>query len=405
MKTLLFFLSTIPLIAQDWPQWRGPNVNNHAHKDANPPLEWSRDKNVKWKTPIPGRGHSSPIVIGGRIYITTATNNTQALISIDRKTGKILWNKKIHQGSVPTELHRENSAASATPQWDGTNILVTFQNNRKIKTTSVSPEGKIAWTKIVGPYLPGKPFGFGSTPVLYKNTLIISVGTHKGGYLTAIKTSNGQPVWKTKRAGCDYWATPVVAHVAGKKQLLLSGNQLVSSYNPDTGKLLWETAAGSRAMCGTIVWTDNMIFASGGHPKKETVGIFADGSGKVLWKNSVKCYEQSLLSYRGYIYGVADTGKTYCWDPKTGEEKWVQRIGRGGVMASPVAVGDHIFATIKKGTTIIFKANHNKFEKVAENQLGTDTYATPVILETEIFIRAATSTQGDRQEHLYCISK
>ena len=404
----LLLLLTAPLTqAADWPQWRGPNKNNHAPGEATPPIKWSEGKNVKWKTPIPGRGHSTPIFVEGKIYLTTAEKekSTQSLLCLDRKSGKILWTKIIHKSGFPAQLHPENSPASASAQWDGKNILVTFENDKKIKVTAVSRDGEIVWSKIIGNYLPSYKFGFGSTPVLYRKSLIVVIGTEEGGFLTGIKTSDGKEIWKTPRAGHDYWATPVVATVAGKEQLLISGVNKFSSYQPATGKLNWETEAGAKSMCGTIVWTDDMIFASGGFPEKETAGVMADGSATKVWQNKVVCYEQSLLSHNNLIYAIADDGRAYCWDSKTGEKKWSEKIGRRGVMASPLAVGDHIYATLKNGTTVIFKASGESFQKVAENKLGDDTYATPVALDNELFLRAAKVERDNRQEFLYCLKK
>ena len=403
---LLPLLFVTSALATDWPQWRGPDKNNHAPANTKPVTEWSAEKNVRWKTPIPGRGHSTPIVVNEKLYLTTGEEKkgTQSLISIDRKSGKILWQKVIHKGGYPQHLHKENSPASASAQWDGKNILVVFENDQKIKVTAVSPSGDILWSKTAGAYKPSYQFGYGSTPVLHKDSLIVVVGTEKGGLITSLKTKNGEKNWTIPRAGHDYWATPVIATVADKKQLLISGINKISSYAPDTGKLNWETEAGAKATCGTIVWHDDMIFASGGFPERQTAGVMADGSGKVAWKNVIVCYEQSLLSHKGLIYAIADDGRAHCWDAKTGEKKWSERIGRRGVMASPLAVGDHIYATLKNGTTVIFKAG-NTFRKIAENKLGDDTYATPVALDNNLFLRVGKVDQGKRQEFLYCLEK
>jgi len=408
MKFLLALSLTASLtFANDWPQWRGPDVNNHAAASAKPVTEWSSDKNVRWKTPIPGRGHSTPIVVGDRLYLTTSDKEkeTQSLIALDRKSGKLLWNQTIHQGGFPSELHKENSAASASAQWDGTNILVVFQNKEQIKVSSVSPQGEIVWSQTVGDYHPKFPFGYGSTPVLYKKDLIVVVGTEAGGFITSLNTANGEERWRIKRDGHDYWATPVVAKVAGKEQLLISGTGKISSYDPSNGQLFWEAPLTPESTCGTIVWTDEMVFASGGYPKNQTAGIMADGSGKVVWKNLECCYEQSLLSYRNHIYAITDKGFAHCWDARTGEEKWSERVGRGGVMASPLAVGDHIYATLKDGSTVIFKAHSESYQEVAKNQLGNDTYASPVAVDNELFLRVGLVDQGNRQEVLYSLSQ
>jgi len=172
-----------------------------------------------------------------------------------------------------------------------------------------------------------------------------------------------------------------------------------------TGKKSWAGPLVPLSTCGTVVWTDDAVFASGGYPGNETVGIKADGSGEVLWRNKERCYEQSLFSHAGYIYAVTDKGVGFCWRATDGKEMWKERLGRGGVMASPTFANNMIFSTIKTGVTIVYKATHEGFQKVAENKLGDDTYATPVILDDGIFIRPGFVDRGKRQEFLYKLGK
>jgi outer membrane protein assembly factor BamB len=408
MKYIALLLTlSLPALALDWPQWRGPYHNNHADPSVKPLTEWSQSKNVLWKTPIPGRGHSTPIIVGEKIYLTTAEldRQTQSLLCLDRGSGKINWRTMIHQGKLPPKIHGENSRASCTPQWDGSHILVTFQNDEQIKVTAVRPSGDIAWSKAVAPYLPTFNFGYGSTPVLHQDHFIISVGTAKNGRILSIHPQSGDEQWSTPRSGHDNWSTPVVAKVAGKEQLLISGTGEFQSYHPLTGKLFWKAPLKPLSTCGTIVWTDDAVFASGGYPANETAGVKADGSSTLLWKNRERCYEQSLLAHENHIYAVTDKGVAFCWDAKSGEEKWKARLGRGGVMASPTYANGLIYSTIKTGTTIIYKSDPAGFEKIAENKLGDDTYATPVILDDGIFIRAGFVNEGNRQEYLYKVGK
>ncbi|MGE9270484.1 MAG: PQQ-binding-like beta-propeller repeat protein [Verrucomicrobiales bacterium] len=395
-----------PAWSTDWPQWRGPNHDNKAPTSAQPVTEWSESQNVRWKTPIPGRGHSTPIFIGNRIYLTTADTQkaTQSLLALERQSGKLLWETVIHRKGLSQAIHRENSHASSTPQWTGQRILVTFENGGKIHVTAVHTDGKIDWSRPVADYEPVRPFGFGSTPVLHDGALLIASDSAKKGSLTSIDAETGEELWKVPRTGSDNYASPVVAKVAGKEQLVISGFGKMSSYDPKTGETLWTAPFSPDLTCNTAVWTEDMVFASGGFPTKETVGVKADGSGTVVWKNREKSYEQSLLSHKGLIYAVTDQGVAFCWDAGTGEEYWSERIGRGGVMASPLLVGDLIFATIKNGTTVILKTGKH-FEKVAENRLGQDTYASPVALDDELFLRVGRVDQGNRQEMLYCLGK
>lgn len=407
MKVALILALTLQAHALDWQQWRGPTRDNKSHAAVKPVTQWSEKENVLWKSAIPGRGHSTPIIVANRIYLTTANadKQTQSLLCLDRQSGQILWNCKIHQDGLAEQIHRENSHASCTPQWNGSHILVTFQNNKKIKVTAVTPEGMIAWSTSAGAYLPTYSFGYGSTPTLYKNLFYVVIGTEKEGSIVALDAQSGEERWRTPRSGHDNWATPVVARVAGKEQLLISGIGEFQSYHPITGKLLWAAPLKPKSTCGTIVWTDDAVFASGGYPSNETAGVKADGSGEILWRNREQCYEQSLFAHDNHIYAVTNAGFAFCWNAMSGKEQWKKRLGRGGVMASPTFANGLIFSTIKNGTTLIYKSDPASFQKVAENKLGDDTYATPIILDDGIFIRAGFIKEGKRQEFLYKIGK
>ena len=330
---------------------------------------------------------------------------TQSLVALDRKGGKILWQKEIHKGGLPDKIHRENTHASLTPVWDGERVITLFHNRAKLQLTAVSPEGKIVWDKLIGDYLPDRDFGYGSTPAYHKGHIFVISDYEPKGYLVAFETKTGKEKWRAPRNTMASWSTPVVAKVAGKDQLLISGQEKVISHDPVDGNILWEAPHISKSTCGTIVWNKDSVFASGGFPKNQTAGYAADGSGKVLWQNKERVYEQSMLCLDSEVYAVTDKGFAFCWDAKTGEERWSQRLGRGGVMASPTYANGLIFATIKNGETTVFKATPDKFVEVAKNQLGDDTYASPVIVDDQIFMRVGFRKEDQRREVLYCLGK
>lgn len=186
--------------------------------------------------------------------------------------------------------------------------------------------------------------------------------------------------------------------------MLISGQEQVASYDPATGKQLWSTAGTTHATCGTMVWSGDMVFASGGYPKAETIAVKADGSREVLWKNNQKCYEQSMIAVDGYVYGLTDNGILFCWEGKTGKEMWKQRL-RGPVSASPVLAGGNLYQANELGTLYVWKPNPEKFEMVAENQIGNDSFPSPAVAGGQIFLRVADSSGGKRQEFLYCFGK
>jgi outer membrane protein assembly factor BamB len=231
--------------------------------------------------------------------------------------------------------------------------------------------------------------------------VIVAAECFEESYIVAYDRVSGAEVWRTPRTKTISFSSPVVGHVAGKDQLLISGADQVTSYDPADGKKLWSVQGTTLATCGTLVWDGDIVYASGGYPKSQTLAVKADGSGEVLWKNSQKCYEQSMLAKDGYLYCLTDGGIAFCWRGSDGEEMWKQRLG-GPVSSSPVLAGGHIYQANEHGTHYVFKPNPEKLEIVAENQVGSESFATPSFCGGQIFLRTATREGGKRQEWLYC---
>lgn len=388
----------------DWPVWRGPNSNGVAATDQTPPVEWSERSNVIWKAKVPGRGHSSPTVVGDRIFLATAdeVNQKQGVIAFDRKTGEQAWITEVSSGGFPKQ-HKKNTQATATIACDGERLFVTFHHHNKVTLAALAVDGQIEWKKDIGAFHPQLyEYGYAPSPILYGPTVIVAADYEKGGWLAAHDRVTGDEVWNTNRPSMLSFSSPVVANVAGREQLLISGCGLVASYDPADGKLLWDVEATTMATCGTIVWDGDLVFASGGYPKPETVCIRADGSREIVWTNSQKCYEQSMVAVDGYVYCLTDKGVAYCWRGSDGEEMWKERLS-GPVSASPVLVGDTIYQSNEGGTTFVFKANPEKFEEVAVNRLGDESFASPAICGGRIYLRVADNSGNSRQEYLYCI--
>ncbi|MEZ6038990.1 MAG: PQQ-binding-like beta-propeller repeat protein [Planctomycetaceae bacterium] len=390
--------------ASDWLQWRGPSGNGIAGTGQGAPIEWSSTKNVIWKTDIPGRGHSSPTIVGDLIVLTTADEQAQVqgLIAFDRESGKQKWITPVSQGGFP-KLHNKNTHASSTVASDGTLFFAVFNHHRKLEAAALDAAGKIVWKRDVGGFDPKMyEYGYAASPTIYKDTLIITGNCDTISWMKALDLKTGKDVWSRDMPKGLVWSSPIVANVAGREQLLLSGFEKFSAYDPNNGQPLWSVPCLTHATCGTAIWDNNVAFASGGYPKAETVAVAADGSGRILWKNNVKCYEQSMLISDGYVYAFNDQGIFFCWEAATGREMWKSRQ-RGPVSASPVLVDGLIYASNELGTTYVFKASPEKFELIAENQLGDESFATPVFLDGRAFIRVASSKSGSRQESLFCI--
>jgi outer membrane protein assembly factor BamB len=393
----------ITFAGSDWPWWRGPLRNGIAAADQKPPLTWSESENVLWKTPVVGRGHGSPTVIGDQVFLATADleNEVQSVLCFDRVTGKQRWQAEVHRGGLETKKgNGKSSLASSTVACDGTRVYVNFFNAGAIYTTALTREGKQLWQTKVSEFVIHQ--GFGSSPAVYQSLVIVSAD-HKGaGAIAALDRATGNVVWKIDRPKLPNYTSPIILNVAGREQLFFSGCDLVTSLDPLTGKTLWETK-GSTEECVTSIVTDGQrIFTSGGYPKNHLSAFMADGSGKVAWENGSRVYVPSMLVRDGYLYAVLDAGVAMCWNSATGEEVWKQRIG-GTFSASPVMVGDNIFATNEAGQTFIFKASPKGFEQVGENQLGDEAFATQTICGSRIYARVAKQTDGKRQEWLYCL--
>ncbi len=389
----------------DWPWWRGPNYNGTT-TGQEPPTEWSETKNVLWKTPVPGRGHSSPTIVGDTIYMATADEQkqVQSVLAFDRATGKPRWKRDVSQGGFP-RTHPNNTHATCTVACDGKHVFAAFHHHAKVTLTALDLDGKPAWEKVVGPFDPQLyEYGYAPSPLLYDDLVIVSGDYEDGGWIKAFERATGKPAWQTDRPEKLSFSSPIVANVAGRDQLLISGCEKVSSYDPATGKLLWAVAGTTMATCGTMVWDGDTVYASGGYPRKQTIAVKADGSGEILWTNTQKCYEQSMLATGGHVYAVTDNGIAFCWHGQTGEELWRERLV-GPVSASPVLANGHVYATNEKGTTFVFAATPDEFRPVAKNQLGTESFATQTFVGNKIYARVANRGPGGRQEMLYCIGK
>lgn len=405
---LLTCLFITPALAEDdWRVWRGPNANGVAAAGETPVIKWTESQNIRWKVPVPGRGHSSPIVVNDRVLLSTADEKKQiqSVLCFDRASGRQLWKTDVSQGKFAPKIHQKNTHASPTLASNGESVFVVFPQFDRVQLTALDLDGNQRWQIKAGGYLPiAYQFGYAPSPLLYQGKVIITSEYEKNGFIAAFDQQTGREVWRIKRPEKMNFSTPIVTRIAGQDQMLLSGNAKVSSFNPKNGDAIWSAPAMWIVSCGTMVWDKDLVFTSGGFPLKGTMAVKADGSGKVVWTNRVKCYEQSMLAYQGYLYAVDDNGIAYCWNAQTGKEQWKSRLG-GKVSSSPILANNTIYLTNERGKTFVFRADPKKFELLAENQLGNEGFATPAICGDQIFHRAASSASGKRQEFLYCIGK
>lgn len=385
--------------ATDVPWWRGTQQNG-IYDVSEIPLTWSPTENVVWKAAIPGRGHSTPCVWGPYVFVTTADEEakTKSLLCFDRATGEKQWEHLLHEGGF-MHIHKKNSQASATPACDGTRVIVPMMADDGIWVTAVSLDGKRLWQVKAGSFK--SEHGYGSSPVFYQSTVIVSGDNPGDAYIVALDRATGKEVWRIERPSGGNYSTPAIATLAGRPQLVLHGRNQIASYDPATGEQLWHCEGPCTVAACTVAWDDNHVFASGGYPQKEIICVKADGRGDVtdshiVWRSKRGvCYVPSPLLYDGRLYVMGDNGILTVYDPASGEVKSTLRLG-GNFSSSPIAAAGHIFVTDEKGKTYVLKPG-DKPETVAENALESGGFASPVMAGNRIYLRTADA--------LYCLGQ
>lgn len=387
----------------EWPGFRGTTGDGHV-ADSAVPLQWSESENVKWTADVPGRGHGSPIVVGDLVLLPSAIDDQQQQIALafDRATGQEVWRTVIHQGGLPSgrENHQKGTNANSTMASDGERLYLAFFNSGKIFASALDLQGNLLWQEELGSF--ASKFGFAPSPILYKSFVIVAADNFGGGYIAALDGTSGELAWRIARPSMNSHSTPAIVHLDGRDQMVISGCDKVASYDPASGEEIWSTRCTSETTCGTMISAGGKVYASGGFPDKQTVCL--DGSGTILWENRVKIYEPSLLAVGDSIFAVSDDGIAYCWAAETGKERWKKRLGNN-FSSSCWESGGKIFASDLAGNTCVFAANPEKYEPLAVNQLGNDCYATPAVVDGQIFTRVGYSSSGNRQEKLCCISQ
>jgi outer membrane protein assembly factor BamB len=385
----------------DWPWWRGPTRNGIASGDQSPPIEFGESKNVLWKTPIVGRGHGSAIVVGAKVFLATADNDkeVQSLLCLDRATGKEVWNVQVHKGHFIKGGNEKSTHASSTPACDGERVFVNFINDNGVWTTAFDLNGKQLWQTKTSKYVIHQ--GYGASPVVYGPLVIVMADNKGGGAIAGLDRAKGNIIWKQERPKLPNYASPSILTIDGHDQMLMTGCDLVTSFDPLSGKKNWEIP-GSTTECVTTAVTDGkLIFTSGGYPKNHISAVHADGSGKVEWEDKTRVYVPSMLVRDGRLYFVTDAGVAMCRESSTGKELFSLRLG-GTFSSSPVIVGDNLYAFNEAGEGFVLKITPTAFEKIAENKVGDEVFSEPAICGSQIFLRVASHADGKRHETLYC---
>jgi outer membrane protein assembly factor BamB len=428
-----------PLFADDfeanrtrnWHQWRGPQGNGFA-PDADPPLEWGPDKNVKWKVPVPGQGDSTPIVWGDRVFLTSAistdrqedkppaevpeapggnpfkierpTNYHQfVVLCYDRPTGRLLW-QRVATEQVPHEgHHKDHGFASPSATTDG-NLVYTSFGSRGIYCWDM--DGSPRWNRDLGDQSIYRLFGEATSPVLEGDTLIVNWDHEGDSFLYALDAKTGKTKWQVPREPHTSWSTPLVVNYQGRKQIVVNSNSLARGYDFETGKVLWECGGQTRAIIPCPVVFENLVFLMSGYPGSALVAVPLDsmgditGTDKIAWTyNQDTPYCPSALLYGDKLYfNKSNNAILTCLDARTGkpiiEKKRLQ--GLSNIYASPVAAAGRIYYTGRDGTTLVLE-NADEVKVLATNKLDEPIDASPALVGKEIFLRS--------EQNLYCIGE
>jgi len=342
-------------------------------------------------------------VVGNRIYLATCeeSSKSQWVLCYERSTGKNLWQTEVHDSGAMWKS-KKATGASSTLACDGDQLYISFPNNGALIATALTLDGKIVWQQKISDYVIHQ--GYGSSPAIYKSLVIVTADNKGGGAIAGLDRKTGRIVWSHARPKLPNYPSPIIYHLDGKDQLILTGCKLVTSLDPMTGKVFWQTD-GATEECVTSTVTDGKhVYSSGGYPKNHVAAYTTDGSEEISWENGDRVYVPSMVMRNGHIYAVMDAGVAVCWKADTGEELWKARLG-GNFTASAVLVGENVYATDESGKTTIFRADPSGYKKLRTNKLGDEMLATPTICGGQLFLRVAHRDNDLRQEVLYCIGE
>lgn len=420
---------TVSVSAQHWPSFRGPNASGVA--DGHPmATKWNATtgENVLWKTPVPGVAVSSPIVWGDRLFVSTAisskpdagirtgaygdveplddqTRHSWRLLALDRKTGKILWERIAHEGIPKTKRHPKSSQASPTPVTDGRHVVVSFGSEGLY---AYDFAGKLIWKRDLGVlnsgwfYDPDYEWGLGSSPIIWNNLVIVQCDIQKNSFIAAFDVATGAPVWRTDRDEIPSWSTPTIFEAFGRAELVTQATTFTRGYNPSSGQELWRLSGNSEIAIPTPIAGPGLVIVTNGYRGVQPIyAIKAGAKGDITLKGeetksdaiawSTKRggpYIPTPVIYRDQLYVCQNNGVLMSYDVRTGQRLYQERVGTGALSfsASPVAGDGKIYLSSEDGDMFVVKAGP-KFELLSQNPIGEILMATPAISNGVLYVR------------------
>jgi len=436
-SALVMLVAAGTLCAQNWPAFRGPMGSGIAD-GMNPPVKWDAEKgaNILWKTPVAGISVSSPVVWGEKVFVVTSisadpksefrsglygdtepakdnSEHTWKVLCLDLRTGKVLWEQTAHKGIPKTKRHPKASQSSPSPVTDGKRVLAWFGSEGLF---AYDLNGKLLWKKDLGVidsgwfFDPDYQWGVASSPVIWKDRVFLQADQQKASFIASFDAASGKELWRTVRDELPTWGTPVVLEHDGKAQLVTNGTKAVRSYDPLTGKPLWQYAGkNSEISCPTPVLGDGLIYIANGYPPAQPIlAIKWSATGDITLKDGQESnegivwskmrggsYQPSPLVYGDLLYVNSNNGILAAYDAKTGERVYQERIaGKGGAFsASPTAADGRIYLTSEDGDVHVVKAGR-KYELLSTNPMGEVMMGTPAITRGMIVVRTMKHVYG-----------
>jgi len=416
-------LLAAPTTAQNWPSFRGPFARGVADQQ-DLPTDWDvkTGRNIRWKAEVPGQGHSSPVVWGDKLFVTSAIRenppalklgdsgigmaddkipHTWRISCINANDGRVLWSKEVHSGVPRATRHVKSSQSNATPVTDGKTVVAILGSEG---VAAFDMQGELKWRADLGvlnPGLYGDPtseWGYASSPVIFEDRVIIQVDRHQDSYLAAFDLATGKKLWNVPRVERPVWSTPTLHTAGSRTDLIVVGGEYVRGYDPRTGAELWKFKDQAEVKTPTPFVADDMIVFSGGYRGRPIFTIKTGAKGDVSEPENAKTgawlawrteaggpYTTTPLAYQGVLYAVRDEGILGTYDLKTGGLLFRERTSATH-SASPVASDGKVYIAAEGGEVIVLKAGRT-FEILARNDMGAPLMATPAIANKTLFIR------------------
>lgn len=399
---LLLIINSVSVMeAQNWPGWRGPNGDGTS-SETGLPVRWDSVTNVVWKTTVPGKGYSSPVIWNDKLFITTAIQETheKILLCYDKSTGKLLWQKTVL--NTPFEgKHDNNGYASGTPATDGTLVYVSFLDGKDVLVAAYDFTGKQIWQQRPGTF--SSPHGYSCSPILFEDKVIINGDSQGDSFVAAVSKADGHILWKVPHERPAHsFSTPIIRNMAGKIQMIFCGNKEIASYNPADGSKYWFVSGPSEDFCSSPVYNEKtgLVLVSSAWPQRILVAIKPDGHGDVTkshvsWQlREGAYYVPSPVIKDNLLFTTMTTGKVHCIDVATGKILWIENMGMQ--YSSPVIADGLVYMPNDEGMITVIKPGP-KFDFISKNAIGEKMFASPAISNGKIYLRGF--------QHLFCISK